>query len=180
GTITPVDDKKDVVRVSVTAPRSRVTSIDLATVTFPACVKGAILDLHFITTTKGPTTFYYRSLLFERLPAVSTDFDVTLAGGLPNVGWSGLTLRETRGVVASEYKAAGRVGTHMGAYTPPEPEPLGLPSYHFEPIVLCYLNLATLHGQTLPKGQHRSATLATNGRGLVKQVDFSEEIERDY
>jgi len=180
GTITPVDEKKDVVRVSVSAPRSRVTSVDLATVGFPACVKGAILDLHFITKTRGPTTFYYRSLLFERLPALSTDFDVTLLGGLPAVGWSVMTLGETFGAVSSEYKAAGRVATHMGSYRPPDPEPLGLPSYHWEPIVLCYLNLATLHGQTLPKGQHRSATLETSGRGLVKQIDFSDEIERNY
>ncbi len=180
GAVTAVDEKRDVKRVDVTNLRRKELTTSLAEVAFPAPVKGAILDLHFSTTTEGRVFYYVQPLVYTNTPSREMQVDVTVKGWVASVPWFTLTVGDTDGTATLEYLTSGGMRVHVAPFTPRRRLAFDPPTYHLYPTMICTLDLGTLR----LKGQDEPVMvrLAQNvdARGRLSSVEFPTARHREY
>lgn len=181
GAVTAVDDKRDVKRIDVTRRRARDPIVSLASVTFPAPVVGAILELHFVTTIKGAVFWHLESLAYESMPTISTELDVVVSSGpLGKIQWASMTFGDSRGAAKLEFKGTGAVNVRVDAFDPGAREPLSVPPWHRMPMLLVFLDLGGLRTEGIPAGLGYQSSSHTDLRGIIRNAHFPTAKHREF
>jgi hypothetical protein len=165
-----VDSEKDIKRVDVRKFRSKDARVSLASVAFPAPEKGALLDLHSVTTdeyTSSAPISFVQGMTYEETPSLNADFFITLIGGIAGKGWSVLTLGDSQGASHLEMEGKGQIRVHVGPFTPLKAEPYDPPDLHNRPFILGYIDLSGIEIEGRKKNTAYRKTQSIDPRGRV-------------
>lgn len=180
GSVTAVDEKRDVKRIDVTRLRRREFSPSLAEVAFPAPVKGAVLDLHYSTTRDGQVLYYVQPLVYASTPLLATTLDLTIKGAVPGFPWSALTVGAADDVVDLQYQSSGTITLKMAPFTPAHRLPFDPPAYQLYPTLICSLDLASLRMKGNDTGALFRAFNDVDSQGRISSVEFPSARHREY
>ncbi|MCU0293321.1 MAG: hypothetical protein MUF10_15235 [Thermoanaerobaculaceae bacterium] len=181
GTVTAVDEKRDIKRLDVVGRRRTDPIVSLATVSFPAAAVGSVLEAHFVTNIEGEVYEFLQPLGFASTPSLGSELDLTIASGpLFKVQWASMTTGDTTGAASIEYKGSGAIAVHVKALNPGKPEPYGLPDWHRLPMLLVYLDFGGLRTETAPVGVAYQSSAYVDPRGMVRSAFFPTALHREF
>jgi hypothetical protein len=190
GTITELDQNRDVHKIEVSKLGDKDIFSSLAKVDFPSPVKGAVLDIHVVTFREGPQFFLMEPIAFDETPSLKTSFAVHINGGIGGYQWSVLVSGENG--ASSHIEAAGgnTLNVTVGLLPAQKHEPDTVPYYRRQSTLLCYINLSSKKFAPVPgSGSYHSST-GVDPRGRLSNffwpdnnftkwwVDYMETNER--
>jgi len=179
GTVTPVDQQRDVTRLEIRKLREKKAEATLATVRFPAPSKGAILDLHFVTTSDSLVYYYGDVMGYKAVPLLNSQLDITALGGFSTVAWSVLAFGEAEAELHRDENQRRTVHARLGPYTPGKREPESPPEHQLSAAVLLFLDLYPMRAHTAePAGSF--ASFEVDGRGRVFIPTYLTQGHKDY
>lgn len=191
GAVTVADEARDIKRVSVTTNRRREPLVKLATVSFPAPQKGALLDLHYETSASGEMLMLLQPLAWRDTPSLVADFEVRITTRYAEVPWSAMTFGDSQNAVQLTALGTSFTGkvlagqqhgvtAHVGQFEPPRREPHGLPSHQLMPMLVCFVDMAILREPDVPGGTALRAMTMVDGRGRLITAGFPTAKHREF
>jgi hypothetical protein len=180
GTVTMVDEKRDIKRVDVSSLKKKDPIASLASVAFPAPQKGAILDLHFVTRTSQPMFAYSESLIFGRHAVLETNVKATMEGGFSDVPWLAMSVGDSRGVVRFEIADTAGIKVHVDPYSPPRSEPFEPPSHHNNPTLIVFMDFSSMRVKSSDTAVVMRTSSDVNRRGRLGSISFPSASNREF
>jgi hypothetical protein len=159
GTITELDQKRDVHKIEVSKLGDKDIFSSLAKVNFPSPVKGAVLDIHVVTFREGPQFFLMEPIAFDETPSLKTSFVVHINGGIPGYQWSVLVSGEDGARSHIEATGGNTLNVTVGLLPAQKREPVTVPYYRRQSTLLCYINFSSKKFAASPgSGSYQSST----------------------
>lgn len=179
GTVTPADSKKDIHTTEVKKfDRSKVLA-SLAEVNFPAPVKGAILDIHVITSSDNTVIYAQEALTYEGTPSLKTFYDITIRGGLPGYSWSVLLVNDPEGGGHLRSTSTGKMELDLGRVAAKRVEPHSLPGLRTQVVLVIYIDLTPAdRKKSRPKGGS-SSSYSADPKGRITDLDWESTPYKD-
>jgi hypothetical protein len=174
GRITPADPKNDIHKTEVSALNRKDIFSSVATVTFPAPVKGCVLDLHVVTFRSDFVWFLMEPVGYEETPSLATSFTIRINGGLPGYQWSVLVAGKDGAKSHIQNKGGNTIEVTIDPFLPKKREPVTVPYYQRQTALLCYLNAVYEKAPRKTDGSSYQTTYDVDPRGLYRSFEWQD------